>query len=137
MSQVQLSEKEKAIETLRALSPQEKTEVTLGFMNDLPTPQLQNVVETGVNNLPPQVKNQVAKNTGLGGPGQGVTNYIWVIVVTAFVVLLLGAAAFLTSGVIFLGKKADDVQVVITVFTAAITFLGGLFSPSPVGGSKQ
>jgi hypothetical protein len=65
VSQVQPSEKEKAMETLSTLTPQEKTKVTLGFMNDLPASQLQQVVEAGVNNLSASAKDQVAKNTGL------------------------------------------------------------------------
>jgi hypothetical protein len=65
-------------------------------------------------------------------PSRGVRDALWLVVVCAFVVVLLASVA--VEGVfVFVFPNAQPPQVLLTLFTAAASFLGGLFAPSPFG----
>ncbi len=71
----------------------------------------------------------------LPDPDPRTTNWIWLIVVLGIVLVLVGAAAFL--GLAFWADPAGDnarvkAETLLALFTGAIGFLAGLFSPSPV-----
>ncbi len=75
----------------------------------------------------------VAQSWGLPSPSQRVANNIWMIVVGAFALVLVGAFAAI-AGSIYLGKSVDTL---LTVFTTVAAFLGGLLVPSPVAGGSR
>ncbi len=65
---------------------------------------------------------------------QRTADFIWRVIVVAFVVVLLlvvGAATY----VALQGKTPSDF--LITIFTSAVAFLAGLLSPSPVQPKSQ
>jgi predicted permease len=67
---------------------------------------------------------------GIGPPPQSLVGPIWLIIVVAFVILLVGGfggVAFMT----YIGKDPKDI---LPVVTAALGVLAGLLAPSPVAG---
>lgn len=88
-------------------------------------------------NLPLSEKQNLAQQLGLQQasptplPPHGVNTAIWFVIVTGFLVVLVGsffamALIFVTTG------KLDTNSLLLTVFTTAAGFLAGLISPSPV-----
>ncbi len=89
------------------------------------------------NSLGAADKQEVAQRTGLGPPSPETNDRIWLVVVSAFAVVLLGAAVTLwigrfnpitpTTGTIY-----TSTDTVVTLFTTASAFLIGLLVPSPI-----
>ncbi len=65
----------------------------------------------------------------LGGPTQGVTDKIWMVVVIAFVIVFVGA--FGAIAYYYTNEKAN-LDKLITVFSTVSAFLAGLLVPSPI-----
>ena len=64
-------------------------------------------------------------------PTQPTADYVWKVIITAVVVVLVGS--FLAIAVsIFLKIDNSLIQVLLTVFTSLMTFVGGLLIKSPV-----
>lgn len=79
---------------------------------------------------------QLSAPSPLPNPDQPTNNTIWLIVVIAFVIVLVGMAAVLGIGV-FTPFSPGSVQLtktdtILTVLMSVISFLAGLLSPSPV-----
>jgi hypothetical protein len=72
-------------------------------------------------------RTEVRQRLGLGSPGKGTTDQIWLIVVGTFCAVLLGAALTLAYAII----RKIDAPALLTVFTTTTAFLAGLLSPSP------
>jgi hypothetical protein len=106
--------------------------VDLNTIHNMTASQLKAVADTSLSLLPESDQDDVAARAGFGRPNQGIVNWLWLIVVVTFALVLLGATGSLIYAVIFLQRSADSVQVVVSVFTAVVGFLGGLFLPSPV-----
>lgn len=70
-------------------------------------------------------------------PDPPTKNAIWVIVVCAFALVMVGAAWVLGHGLTVELKQdatyATRGDMILTVFTTAVGFLAGLLSPSPLG----
>jgi hypothetical protein len=80
-----------------------------------------------VEGLDSQEKRDLIK--ALGGPTQGVTDKIWMIVVIAFVIVFIGA--FLSMAYYY--KESNvNLDKLLTVFTTVSAFLAGLLAPSLV-----
>lgn len=69
---------------------------------------------------------------GRKGPGQNIINYIWGTIVSGILLVFLGSGAGIVIS-IFVGKDANAIQPLITLFTATLGFLAGVLTPSPVG----
>lgn len=69
---------------------------------------------------------------GTKGPGQDIINYIWGAIVSGILLVFLGSGAGIVIS-IFVGKDANAIQPLITLFTATLGFLAGVLTPSPVG----
>ena len=68
----------------------------------------------------------------LSSTDQKARNKLWYIVVGSLAFVVIGTFMSLAIGVLFMGKSvADGVQLLLTMFTMAVAFLGGLFTPSP------
>ncbi len=66
-------------------------------------------------------------------PNPWITNYIWTVITTGFVLILI--AAFLAIGwaVLFhLPNPPLPAETLLTIFTTILGFLGGILVPSPV-----
>jgi len=70
----------------------------------------------------------------LGLPTQRARDRLWLIVVSAFAVVLVGGFVTLALGV-FLTPAQNGVkpELILTTFTSVVGFLAGLFVPSPAG----
>jgi hypothetical protein len=64
--------------------------------------------------------------------GQGVTNVLWVMIVSAFVIVLLGGGFLLYD----MSKNQQDTSVILPIITTVLGALVGLMAPSPVQGKK-
>lgn len=60
-------------------------------------------------------------------PDQKVTNYIWKTIVVTFAVVLCGATAALVAAV-FTTVEAENMQMLLTIFTTAAGILAGFVS---------
>ena len=69
---------------------------------------------------------------GSKGPDQPVINYIWAAIISGILLIFLGSGAGIVVS-IFVGKDANAIQPMITLFTATLGFLAGVLTPSPVG----
>jgi hypothetical protein len=74
--------------------------------------------------------------TRIPAPSKAVSNVIWVIIVSAFAIIMLGSAYVLARS-IFTPLAADttymsNTDVMVTLFTTSVAFLAGLLTPSPV-----
>lgn len=73
----------------------------------------------------------------LDQPDPPIRNIIWLVVVIGFVLVMVGAAWVLGSGVGTELKKdvvyATKSETILTVFSTVVAFLAGLLSPSPMG----
>ncbi len=65
---------------------------------------------------------------------QSTADYVWRLVVTSVVVVLVGLAAAVSAAV-FLGVM--NVLPLVGMFTAVLTFLAGLLVPSPLQGAVR
>jgi hypothetical protein len=81
--------------------------------------------------LPPK---ELAALLQIEPPEPATRNRVWLIVVATFSIVILVTACGLLYGV-FVDRPAAPLvapEVVLSVFTAAMGFLAGLFAPSPV-----
>jgi hypothetical protein len=104
---------------MRTKSPPERADLLLGLYRDLPKKQQEEFAQAV-----------------LGPPSDRTRDLIWVIIVGAFAIVLLGSAAVLCRAV-FLETTANatyfaKIETVVTVFTSVLAFLSGLLAPSPV-----
>lgn len=74
--------------------------------------------------------------SNLPAPDRKVANFIWVVIVVAFAIVMVGAAWTLAEGVTTKldgnGEYVANSESLLTIFTAAVAFLAGLLSPSPI-----
>ncbi|HEX6552162.1 MAG TPA: hypothetical protein VF026_05325 [Ktedonobacteraceae bacterium] len=131
------AKKDVAATALNSLDMNAKKDVTATALNSLDMNTKKDVTATALNSLDDASKKDVATRAGISSPNQTTTNTIWLFIVIGFVFVFVVASTFLIIGVTILGKKADDVQVVLTIFTAVIGFLAGLLTPSPAQGTKS
>jgi hypothetical protein len=87
--------------------------------------------------LPEGDKGEVANRSGLGLPSQGPTDIIWLVVVIALALILVATSGALVYGVVFLQRTADNVQIILTIFTTVVGFIAGLLTPSPLQTNKK
>jgi hypothetical protein len=71
-------------------------------------------------------------------PSDGVRDRLWLIVIAAFAVVLVGS--FITLAIsVFVAPSSGGTsgQIILTMFTSVVGFLAGLFAPSPVANKDQ
>lgn len=85
--------------------------------------------------LSTEEQKQVVRSVApVGGPAtEGTRDTLWLIVVVAFSLVLVGGFATLAVGVFFKDVKPE---LILTTFTSVVGFLAGLFVPSPITGAK-
>jgi uncharacterized membrane protein YozB (DUF420 family) len=111
---------------------------TTGIPQDNKATTTTTIVEH-LNQLSPKEKNAVMAQAGLRSPGQKASDNLWLIVVSSFAIVLVGAFLSLAIGVLVLKKSAADaeLQILLTVFTSAVAFLAGLLTPGPAHSSQS
>jgi hypothetical protein len=76
-----------------------------------------------------QDQSDIAQQLGFR-PSRQITDMVWMIIVISFALILIGAFVTLALAVFAYGKLSGDL--LLTVFTTAAAFLGGLLVPSPI-----
>jgi flagellar basal body-associated protein FliL len=77
-------------------------------------------------------KREAKEALGMKEASEGVTNILWVMIVTAFVVVLLGGGYLLYD----MSKNEQDTSVILPIITTVLGALVGLMAPSPVQAKK-
>src|SRR5947199_10153179 len=72
----------------------------------------------------------------LPAPASDVTDKIWLIVIIAFAVVLVGSFLTLAVSTFLVSKNEVDLQIILTIFTTVTGFLAGLFTTSPFQAKK-
>ncbi len=92
-------------------------------------------IQEAVNALPEDQKNAVATALGtrVPEPDQSTSNIVWIIIISSFALVMLGAVYVLCQGYftppVTNGTKPETI---LSVFMTVTAFLAGLFAPSPV-----
>jgi hypothetical protein len=110
----------------------DRKDLALKAVSDLPSETKKDVVSEAGSKLPPKEREEVAQ---LLGPSGKTRDTLWLIVVSAFSLVLVAGFATLAVGV-FQTKPSTPIasaELVLTMFTSAVGFLAGLFVPSPAG----
>lgn len=79
-----------------------------------------------------EAKDALERAGGLGNASEGVVNTLWVMIVGAFVIVLLGGGYLLYD----MSKNEQDTSVIVPIITTVLGALVGLMAPSPVQGKK-
>jgi hypothetical protein len=110
-----------------------------GFSNE----DLKTALIEGANKLPDQDKKEVAAQiqSGMAPPDDQTRNWLWLVVISAFAVVLVGSFVTLAIAV-FRTQNSNTVnlvkpELVLSMFTSVVGFLAGLFVPSPVANKPK
>ena len=122
------------------LSQAEQKDLYKGILSIIPSEITSAEFGSYLSTKPAEEKNKaVAQFTAtlgmtpvLGAPTQRARDRLWLIVVSAFALVLVGGFVTLALGV-FLTPAQDGVkpELILTTFTSVVGFLAGLFVPSP------
>ncbi len=92
-------------------------------------------VADAVGALPDRQRDTVTAALGihLPDPDQATANRLWLIIVSAFCLVMVGAMTVLAISVFAPGGAGAVMpETILTVFTMAASFLAGLLAPSPL-----
>lgn len=101
---------------IASLPPQDQEEIVVRVMRSLPPSEIEAIIQ------------QAGRGPVITS---GTVNYIWRLVITALVLILVGSAVALIVAIL-LGR---DVAALLTVFSAITTLLAGILIPSPLQGA--
>lgn len=130
-----------AEEAVGRLSARDQADVLQRAVRDLPSDEeRKDLIVQAVRNLPPEERAATirAVSAVMNQPSAGVRDRLWLIVIAAFAVVLVGS--FITLAIsVFVAPSAGGTsgQVILTMFTSVVGFLAGLFAPSPVANKDQ
>jgi hypothetical protein len=100
-----------------------------------PAAQQAAAIQEAINALPDDQKNMVAAAMGVRvpDPDQGTSNIVWLIIIGAFALVMVGSVYVLGRGY-FVAPVTNGTkpETILTIFTTTTAFLAGLFAPSPV-----
>jgi hypothetical protein len=80
-------------------------------------------------------KEQKELLSAIGGPSASIRDQLWLIVVIAFGLVLVGSFLTLAVGVFY--KEKTSPELILTMFTSVVGFLAGLFVPSPIANRRD
>jgi hypothetical protein len=110
-------------------------ESACALLTNLNGEQRKVVAEEAARALPADQRLELAKKIAFPDPGEKVRDVIWLVVILAFSLVLVGS--FLTIAIaLFRGVPKDSgatPELVLSMFTSVVGFLAGLFVQSPVG----
>jgi len=113
------------VKNLQDFSYETTAEVIKEFLIDQPESQKGKAVRE----IQSAIK--AAGGIGLPEPTQRSTDAIWLIVISAFSIVLIGTFFTLAMGVFFSSHGSVKPELILTLFTGAVGFLAGLFAVSP------
>ena len=70
-------------------------------------------------------------------PTDGARDRLWLIVVCAFAIVLVGSFTALAVGVFVPASGKVTPELILTMFTSVVGFLAGLFVPSPIANQTR
>jgi len=140
---------DKDLEAFGTELPQKLTEESLkvyvdsgmpSAISSLPAGQKADAVKLAVSAQSPDEQAKIIKH--LGGPAVGpatqkARDRVWLIVIIAFAIVLVGSFATLACGVFWSPGGSIKPELILTMFTSVVGFLAGLFTPSPVTGQDK
>jgi VIT1/CCC1 family predicted Fe2+/Mn2+ transporter len=91
--------------------------------NDAPDKQ---EIMKAMQSLPAEDQTDIARQFR---PDRQVTDLVWIVIVSSFALVFIGAFVTLAMAVFTTGKLSGDL--LLTVFTTTAAFLAGLLVPSP------
>lgn len=121
------------------LSAKEQAGVMQRAMRGLPSSEeRRDLIVQAVRDLPLEEQAATIRAARIAAPGfkepsDVVRDQLWLIVIVAFAIVLVGS--FFTLAIsVFVAPSAGGTsgQVILTLFTTVVGFLAGLFTPSPV-----
>jgi hypothetical protein len=126
------------IAEIEGKSPEQRADALIGLYRDLmkatPPQETGNVLARLYRDLPKKQQDEFDQAV-LGPPSEGTRDAIWLMIVGAFALVMVGSAAVL-GWAVFAETKANvtfaKIETVVTVFTSVLAFLSGLLAPSPV-----
>lgn len=81
--------------------------------------------------LTPSQQSSVLQQAGVEQPDQSTANLLWRVVIWTMAGVLGVTALSIVYAVVVKHETATDLQIVLTIFTSAVTFVTGVFVPSP------
>ncbi len=109
----------------------DETQAASDLLLSLPPSQRVDQTKALLDSLPSEDQKKVATSV-LAGPTDKVRDWIWLIAVAAFAIVLVGSFITLAISVFVTVPGGTSAQLILTVFTSVVGFLAGLFAPSPV-----
>jgi hypothetical protein len=112
-------------------------------LKGLATAELIPAMREAIKGRPAEDKKEIAQTAataanGVLQPPDGETrNKLWLIIVIAFAIVLVGGFITLALGVFLLEGEKVRPELVLTMFTTVVGFLAGLFTPSPVAKASE
>lgn len=116
------------------------TSLDLGpALSKLPSDKKAEALTTAIKSLTNEERAQLATQVAgtLGPPSDHTRDYLWLIVVIAFAIVLVGAFLTLAIGVFINASGKVKPELILTMFTSVVGFLAGLFVPSPMTRGKS
>ncbi|MBK7934589.1 MAG: hypothetical protein KA956_12640 [Pyrinomonadaceae bacterium] len=125
------------IADLEQLNMPERQMVAAETVKTLGATEKKSTIVDATNSLSDTDKKEVAARieAGLPKPDGKTNNWIWILVVSAFVLVFVGTAASMVYSLLGEGEKAAAFDKLLIIFTTVVGFLVGLLSPSPVKSS--
>ena len=109
---------------LKALPPEEKAEAIKSAIQAQPEPERKSLAkQVSAGAMPP--------------PTDGARDRLWLIVVCAFAIVLVGSFTALAVGVFLPASGKVTPELILTMFTSVVGFLAGLFVPSPIANQTR
>jgi hypothetical protein len=117
------------VNSLKKLDVDEQQKAIAESVDNLPESKKAETVANAAGNLTDEQKKEVAASVTLQPPTTKINDYIWLIVISSFAVVLVGTATFIAIGW-YNGKTFESN--LLLIFTTVSAFLIGLFAQSPV-----
>jgi hypothetical protein len=67
-----------------------------------------------------------------GPPSRTTRDTLWLIVVVAFAIVMVGSFVTMAISAFYPSTNATGIQIVLTTFSSVVSFLAGLFTPNPM-----
>lgn len=113
----------------------DKVKLAIDTIKNMTDEQRKNVLAAvGGASTIPQVASIIPQQ---GGISQNILDFVVKWISVAFIVVLVGAAIALGYAVLFVNKAEHPPDVLVTIFTTSVGFLGGLLAPTSGGGQQK
>jgi hypothetical protein len=120
-TEVEADAQSRAAAAVHAAPQGSKVGVARAAMEAVPDEEKTDVARVAFGALDPKERDELLE------PDQKVTNYIWKTIVVTFAFVLCGATAALVAA-FFLTVEAENMQMLLTIFTTAAGILAGFVS---------